>query len=328
MRLTLRQLSYFVAVVDAGSMTRAVERLNVAKSSLSVQIKELETTLGTSLLVRHSHGVSATERGAALYDRASETLDYVAETERIFTSSGAQPPISLRVGVIPAVSRMVGVEAITHISGNLRGTTLFLSEGWASEMIPDLVSQALDFVIAYDLSPQGEFEVVNFYNDEFVFACAPGLLPKGSKVELAAAIASDLTFYGNSSLGQGSVSLRAAVDAAEARGLRFSGGREVQSIDVWRNLIARGLATSIVPFATIRNEAQRGDISVHRIEGAPIVRTLGLAALPGTLELGREIGFVDFISGLLEDSHSAFEVGTPWEKNQSDGQAKRIARER
>ena len=51
--MNLRQLRYFVSVVEAGNMTRAAEQLHVAQTALGMQIRQIEEDLGVALLVRH-----------------------------------------------------------------------------------------------------------------------------------------------------------------------------------------------------------------------------------------------------------------------------------
>ena len=87
LRFTLRQLEYFVAVGEAGSIAEAAERVNVSSPSLSTAISQLEAEFGVQLFVRqHAQGLSLTpggrrfyvaaktvlERGAALHDIASD----------------------------------------------------------------------------------------------------------------------------------------------------------------------------------------------------------------------------------------------------------------
>jgi LysR family transcriptional regulator, nitrogen assimilation regulatory protein len=284
-------------------MTRAAALLNITPTSLSLQMKQLEEVLGTQLLRRHSRGVSATERGAAFYEKAEEILRLVQDLEHVFIDGGVVAPRTLRIGVTPAIARMVGVEALTGAAGHIKGVTLLLAEGWTGDMLPRLDTKTLDFVIAYDLKSHGDIEVVHFYDEEFVFICQAGLLPPGSSVELSFAVASGLVFY-----GQKSVSWRAMLEAASAEGIRFSDVQEVQSIDVWRALICRGLGTSVAPFATIEEEARRGDVSIHRLRGAPVVRRIGMAARKEVLEYGSQVGFVDFISGLIGSAQPDFSV--------------------
>ena len=53
MRFTLRQLSYFVAVGEAGGVARAAERINVSSPSISAAISQLEEEFGIQLFIRH-----------------------------------------------------------------------------------------------------------------------------------------------------------------------------------------------------------------------------------------------------------------------------------
>ena len=80
--MNLRQLKYFVEVVEAGNMTRAAEQLHVAQTALGMQIRQLEEDLGVALLVRHSRGVEPTKAGSLLHTRAVSILKEVEETRK------------------------------------------------------------------------------------------------------------------------------------------------------------------------------------------------------------------------------------------------------
>ena len=58
--IELRQLRYFVALADAGSFTRAAERIFIAQPALSQQIRRLEEIIGTPLLRRRRDGLRLT----------------------------------------------------------------------------------------------------------------------------------------------------------------------------------------------------------------------------------------------------------------------------
>jgi LysR family nitrogen assimilation transcriptional regulator len=72
--MDLRALRYFVAVVDAGSLSRAAAGLFVAQPALTAQVKRLEATLGVQLLERSHVGVRATPAGQRLYEDAVRLL--------------------------------------------------------------------------------------------------------------------------------------------------------------------------------------------------------------------------------------------------------------
>src|SRR5947209_1658625 len=72
--LGLRQIRYFIAIADAGVLSRAAETLNVAQSALSHHVAALETDLGVKLLERRPRGIALTAAGRRLYEHASALL--------------------------------------------------------------------------------------------------------------------------------------------------------------------------------------------------------------------------------------------------------------
>ena len=72
--LTHRQLRYFVEIVDAGSFSQAAERLFIAQSALSRQVREMEQALQVPLLERDARGLAMTAAGRSLYADARQIL--------------------------------------------------------------------------------------------------------------------------------------------------------------------------------------------------------------------------------------------------------------
>jgi DNA-binding transcriptional LysR family regulator len=82
--MELRTLRYFIAVLEAGSLSRAAGSLYVAQPALTAQIKKLESELGTQLFERSHAGVSPTQAGLRLYEDARRLLsDADAVRERM-----------------------------------------------------------------------------------------------------------------------------------------------------------------------------------------------------------------------------------------------------
>jgi DNA-binding transcriptional LysR family regulator len=86
--MELRTLRYYLAVCEAGSMSRAAERLHVTQPTLSRQISELERELGCELLVRRSRSVEPTEEGLHLMARAADIVSLADLTEAEYRERG------------------------------------------------------------------------------------------------------------------------------------------------------------------------------------------------------------------------------------------------
>jgi DNA-binding transcriptional LysR family regulator len=90
--MELRQLRYFVRIVDLGSLSKAAADLFVAQPALSKQIAALEAELKATLLVRSPRGVTPTEAGQAFYRQAQSVLRQLGRIPDEVRSVQDRPP--------------------------------------------------------------------------------------------------------------------------------------------------------------------------------------------------------------------------------------------
>jgi len=103
----LRQLRYFVAVAEAGSLTRAAGRLHIAQQSLSEQIRALEAQFGAPLFERSSRGVRLTDVGTVLLREARPLLAQAERTLETTRRAARGEGGTLRVGFLSSVANYV-----------------------------------------------------------------------------------------------------------------------------------------------------------------------------------------------------------------------------
>ena len=115
--LELRHLRYFVALADAGSFTRAAEKIFIAQPTLSQQIGRLEEIVGTPLLHRRREGLRLTPAGRVLLDRSRTVLALVdQEVSRTRQAAGLGRP-RLRVVMPPGLPESLAVPATAGLQG-------------------------------------------------------------------------------------------------------------------------------------------------------------------------------------------------------------------
>ena len=130
--MELRQLHYFVCVVELGSMGRAAQQLGVGTSALSQQISRLESELATRLLQRTSTGVVPTEAGLAFWAQAQLAISHAEAAKAAARHARLSGQVS--VGMAPSTGAVlglpfllamrerypdIGVRLVETLSGNL-----------------------------------------------------------------------------------------------------------------------------------------------------------------------------------------------------------------
>jgi DNA-binding transcriptional LysR family regulator len=107
MAFTLRQLQYFVAVAEQGSVTRAAQNLSISQSSITEALKELENDLGVVLFERHPRGLSITHNGHQFLRHATKILATVSDARTSFSGQQNIPSGTLNIGVTSLVAGYV-----------------------------------------------------------------------------------------------------------------------------------------------------------------------------------------------------------------------------
>lgn len=97
--MELRQMEYFIAIADAGSISAAARKLHMSQPPLSLQMKNLEEELGTVLFTRDKKHISLTESGKIFYQRAAGILALTRST--VSELSDVKKKRSFHIGVTP-----------------------------------------------------------------------------------------------------------------------------------------------------------------------------------------------------------------------------------
>ncbi|MDO9404407.1 MAG: LysR substrate-binding domain-containing protein [Polaromonas sp.] len=105
--MELRHLRYFLEVARQGNISRASQKLFVAQPALSMQIQQLESIVGTKLLVRGARGVTLTEAGRRMQIEAQAILDHAERAANLVQQVGLATQETVRIGYIPSAAHSI-----------------------------------------------------------------------------------------------------------------------------------------------------------------------------------------------------------------------------
>jgi len=168
---TVKQLRYFVALVEQGHFGRAAAASFVSQSAFSTAIRELETLLGTRLVDRTNRQVTITTTGQEIATQARRCLrDLEGLVE---TAQGQREPLGgeLHLGVIPTIAPFLLPKALPKLRRAHPKLRLFLMEDQTERLHTKLLNGDLDVVLLalpYDLRST---EILPLYKDRFFLAC-------------------------------------------------------------------------------------------------------------------------------------------------------------
>jgi LysR family hca operon transcriptional activator len=143
--MELRHLRYFVAVAEAGSLTLAAEhKLHTAQPSLSRQIRDLETEVGTELLTRSARGVELTAAGRAFLDHARQALCQVEAAATAARRAAHPQPKVLKIGFLSGVEPEWLPATMHAMREELPEIEITISSKHSPQLAEDLAAARLD----------------------------------------------------------------------------------------------------------------------------------------------------------------------------------------
>lgn len=145
--MTLKQLEYFLAIAETESITQAAELLHVSQPPLSLQLKALEDEFGVPLFERTRKGLTITQSGRLLEQRAQEIFELINQTINEVRSKTVSPRVEIRVGAVNSVSnRLISSWIYTYKCSN-PNVDIQVSESSTTDILFSLDERKIDLGI-------------------------------------------------------------------------------------------------------------------------------------------------------------------------------------
>lgn len=144
---SLRQLSYLVAVAERLNFTQAAQDCFVTQSTLSSGLKELERTLGASLVERDRQHVLVTPLGRAVVERSRELLGSARDLVGMVRAAASPMTGLVRLGAIPTIAPFMLPQLVREARAQHPDLKLALREDQTATLLERLRAAELDFAL-------------------------------------------------------------------------------------------------------------------------------------------------------------------------------------
>ena len=180
-RLDSRQLRYFAAIFEHGSLSGAAESLRVAASALSHHLGNMEAELGCSLFERHARGMIPTAAGHRLYGHARSILKAMAAAEADLREAGGVIAGSVSLGMAYSAVKAIGVELARRVLTDYPKIDLALTESLSGSTLKFLLAADVDLAMVYNPPADPQLRSRPVLEERMVLVGKPGIIGEPGK---------------------------------------------------------------------------------------------------------------------------------------------------
>jgi LysR family nitrogen assimilation transcriptional regulator len=272
--MEIKQLQLFLAVADAGTLSKAAITLSITQPVITRQVRALEEELGVELFYRNGRGVVLTEAGKLLRQHAIEVSGAIGRARAEMAAMQANPGGKLVIGVPPSVGTVLTVPLVQKIRAEFPNVALRVIEGFSGHVLEWLANGRIDVAVLYNAPRHTGLTTEPLVEDE-LFLLGPLDDPAGvGDRPLPARRLAELPMI----LPSRPHGLRLLVDTVmSAKGLVARVELELEAMPSALLLVEGGLGYTILPYASVHQMVEGGRIRCWSIVEPVITRTLLLA---------------------------------------------------
>lgn len=273
--MELRQLRYFVRVVELGSMSRAAMDLDMVQSALSQQINRLESELSTRLLQRSSKGTVPTEAGLAFFHEAQLTLRHAEQA--IHAAQQARLSGAVSIGLSPTIASVLGLPLMQALRQRYPEVRLHMVSALSGHLTSLLNARQLDLAILFDAQGARRWSVQPLLEEKLYLIQSKRrpVCPHTATTTMAQMGGVPLI------LPSGSHGLRNAIVTAFAHaGLPLNMALEIDGLPLLMEAVMAGMGATVQPWSAVKlHHATQGEFLWSEIVDGQVRRPAMLCGL-------------------------------------------------
>lgn len=267
---TIRQLRYFEALAQHRHFGRAAEASSISQPALSVQIKELEQTLGTQLVERNARQIQLTAFGEAFLERVAAILRAVDELDDFARAAQGQLTGRFRLGVIPTIAPYLLPTLIGKLNQSHPALDLHVRETLTPRLVQEVLQGQLDTaIVALPVSETALAETALF-SESFLLvrpksdAARPA--PKGDDLrDMRLLLLEEGHCFRDQTLGFCNAPTTMARD-----------GLDGSSLSTLVQMVGAGIGVTLIPQMAVEVETRSANVCCTPFEGPQPGRTIGM----------------------------------------------------
>lgn len=274
--MNIRQLQYFIVIVDEGSVTSAARKLHIAQPALSQHIANLEAELTTDLLIRSSKGVKPTKAGEVLYQHARKIVAQLKQASDDVRSEADTPRGEVSIVLPPMLGMHIAPRLLERVAESYPEVTLRIMEELGLSVKEMIENGRVDLGIlaSSDKSPKAEY--LHLY-DEPLFLVSRRR--SGEPEDDGKAVTNVETLFNVPLvLSQQSHAVRSMVEeVADDFGKALNIRTATESTRLRISYIRSGVTSGVLPWPSFDTLWRRGEITAQRLVNPDLVRHIYLA---------------------------------------------------
>ncbi len=271
--ITLRQLRYFDALARELHFGRAAEACAISQPAMSMQIQELEESLGIALVERTRAGVKLTEKGREIAERAARILGDVRNLAEFARHSAKLLTGSLRLGVIPSVAPYMLPPLLPLLAASYPELELHIRETQTLPLTAELLDGRLDVLLLALPLKHTDIAELDLFNDTFHLAH-----PKARRMSGRVRATPELVSHEHLLLLEEGHCLRdqalAYCSLKQAEGIDTFGA---SSLSTLTEMVAAGFGITLLPEMCLAVETRGRGLGLMRFVEPQPYRKIGLA---------------------------------------------------
>ncbi len=270
MNLTLKQLRYVDALARHGHFGRAADACAISQPALSMQIRELEASLGTALFERSTRQVRLTGFGEAFAARVRGILRSVDELGDLARASQDHLAGRLRIGVIPTIAPYLLPAVIRSLTRMNAGLDVHVRETLTPTLIRELTEGRLDAAIVALPVSEPSLEEAALFTESFVLVRPEA--EAGTPVPCRETLREMRLLL----LEEGHCFRDQALSFCNIQSSLPREGLEGSSLSTLVQMVGAGIGVTLIPDMAVPVETRSAPVSVARFADPQPTRTVGM----------------------------------------------------